>query len=98
MCVKCAYTYFIDLKHTNKERRKMKTFTSINKFPKGSYGYEMSMERILIASADPKNPELYRIRGIDLGDKKGNKEFTVLRGKINQAAILSEIKTMIEVV
>lgn len=76
----------------------MKTFTSIKAFPVGSSGHDKGMKRIYLIEADPKREGLYKMSEFQVKSGAKPKRFSLYYGKCNQAKILEESKSMIEVI
>ena len=77
----------------------MKTFTTIEYYPEGTWGHDINSSRIFIIDEDPKRPNLYRMGEIQTKGNNGQKEhrYSVYFGKCNQSKILELSKDMIEV-
>lgn len=85
------------LKRNNEARMKMKTFTKITEFPKGSAGNDKGMRRVDVIWEDPKRLGLYRWTEFQVGSGKP-KQYSVAYGKSNQQCIIDAAKNMIEVI
>ena len=82
---------------TKQRSEKMKTFTKITKFPKGSAGNDKGMRRVDVIWEDPKRLGLYRWTEFQVGSGKP-KQYSVAYGKSNQQCIIDAAKNMIEVI